>query len=1330
MKLYPPRIEGTLPSFYKTTEVGTVLKVPFSMNRAVSAAEVYGYSLRVKDVINGEEIFTINTSNHSSTTEAVFEIDPVYALRLVVGSYYKFQLAYIDKDEETGYYSTVGVIKCTAKPQVEIKGLDLSLSNTHKYSYVGYYNSADDPTEKVYYYQFVLTDGSGNIVSDSGWQVHLAENNSENNNYESIDNYVIPFDLEDSEDYLLQYTIKTNNNLVIKSPKYKIVQTSFIEMTEKIKLTTELNYEEGYINIKAIYDQEDKDLYILDTSEDFMEYVDYYTVTYRPKELLEDDYRLNYYYIHSGNEYILDPGESFDYTKTYYEAEYNLIKLKASTYEPNKYYIKEDHFVRGNFLISRSSKDTNYKEWYQIATIQITGHGNLFYEKNDYTIEQGKYYRYSIQQYNNYGTLSARVVTDEIFSDFEHMFLYDGKRQLKIKYNPKISSFKINKLISKVDTIGGKYPYIFENSSTYYHEFPIAGLISYLMDENESFMGVDSLGLSPEYDLMTRKNTIETDVLKQQILENIYKINANNETIREKEENSEYDISIVNLQTSVLKEENLNLYLENRNLANILKNKRQKEEIFIKGENRTTNLQSLNIAAERIFKTEVLDWLNDGEPKLFRSPSEGCFIVIIANVSLTPEDSLGRMLHTFSSTAYEIADFNYNNLLNLGIAHMDAVNYNFLSWKTVNLSEVVGKTNVDNNYFLDEQNKAVTIYNDDVTYNYAEVLDGNIAYSAYFLGVQPGSIIHIDGEEIVIGGSGSYYTESQTGISSIEIPANDTYLGSLIYSYYGKINSSFNLIIDSKILNESGVQFIGNNEDIIQSIENNSNTIKNFGFLQFMMRDIVEVKVLDSEEWLNKYYLDNTLKTEVIFLDDEENYPVDTMKDIYYREESDRLDVSFAKVGIYETLELDNVYYKNNRSFINPIYTASIENKDEYYCVYQEDFVLPNTEEKINVYSNKYPLYYYSTDTIIFNNEIVELQDSINLYKDLYNNKYYIDEIEKENISLEFYNELIENYGFELLNFQVQIDNNTIDVGPAYEHYKVGKKFNIYEPVEINSEEEYLSYEILYDDESNSINPLETSYDSESQYYIYQDYTNFTFYTTADCMYTVPVENINANNCSNYYILDTVVIEPNYDKEHVRVLKDIYNFKQLIIGNGVSLNCAYQINNITYGMEDFDAASNKYYDESLQYYKSQMDYYKDIMMNGESEEFSSISLTDLDGIVEYYKNSILEEVLSIQSNDDAVEDEDEVNHFAMVQDTINKYAAFLDVYNSYVSGEITDLTTFKEALGDEGELLRTINSLIEEKIIVQNNAREQYLKFLKLYNERIDQLLIIYDEEG
>ena len=64
----------------------------------------------------------------------------------------------------------------------------------------------------------------------------------------------------------------------------------------------------------------------------------------------------------------------------------------------------------------------------------------------------------------------------------------------------------------------------------------------------------------------------------------------------------------------------------------------------------------------------VLDWLNNGEPKLFRSPTEGNYIVRLMNISLSPEETLGRMLHSFNSTAYEIANFSYDNLVKYNFA--------------------------------------------------------------------------------------------------------------------------------------------------------------------------------------------------------------------------------------------------------------------------------------------------------------------------------------------------------------------------------------------------------------------------------------------------------------------------------------------------------------------------------------------------------------------------------------------------------------------------------------------------------------------------------------
>ena len=61
----------------------------------------------------------------------------------------------------------------------------------------------------------------------------------------------------------------------------------------------------------------------------------------------------------------------------------------------------------------------------------------------------------------------------------EDIFLSDADRQLKIRFNPKVSSMKETILETKTDTIGGKYPVFYRNGMVRYREIPISGLISY-----------------------------------------------------------------------------------------------------------------------------------------------------------------------------------------------------------------------------------------------------------------------------------------------------------------------------------------------------------------------------------------------------------------------------------------------------------------------------------------------------------------------------------------------------------------------------------------------------------------------------------------------------------------------------------------------------------------------------------------------------------------------------------------------------------------------------------------------------------------------------------
>lgn len=216
--------------------------------------------------------------------------------------------------------------------------------------------------------------------------------------------------------------------------------------------------------------------------------------------------------------------------------------------------------LTGTFRLLRYWNNNYYEE---IGTFGLNvNEPTLIYE--DTSVEHGKEYLYALQAFN--GDKNAnKLYSNKLMCNFEHMFLSDATRQLCVKFDPKVSSFKTTLQESKVDTMGSQYPFFFRNGMVKYKEFPISGLISTYCDENNLFLeGARDLG---------------------------------------------------------------------------------------------TNLTHENFISEREFKLKVLDWLNNGEPKIFRSPAEGNYIVRLMNISLSPKDQLGRMLHSFNAQAYEVDEY-------------------------------------------------------------------------------------------------------------------------------------------------------------------------------------------------------------------------------------------------------------------------------------------------------------------------------------------------------------------------------------------------------------------------------------------------------------------------------------------------------------------------------------------------------------------------------------------------------------------------------------------------------------------------------------------------
>jgi hypothetical protein len=159
-------------------------------------------------------------------------------------------LAYVDNNGVVGYYSTVGVVKCTSTPKVFIEGFDAEEVNNNKTEFVGVYEqvTGGDVSEKVYSSKFVITDLDGNIIESTGDVLHNIENNP--NSHSSTDTMKFSRELDYGKIYKIKYIVTTTNGCIIESPTYLLTQQKSLSMELKGNLLAELNYDEGYIDVK------------------------------------------------------------------------------------------------------------------------------------------------------------------------------------------------------------------------------------------------------------------------------------------------------------------------------------------------------------------------------------------------------------------------------------------------------------------------------------------------------------------------------------------------------------------------------------------------------------------------------------------------------------------------------------------------------------------------------------------------------------------------------------------------------------------------------------------------------------------------------------------------------------------------------------------------------------------------------------------------------------------------------------------------------------------------------------------------------------------------
>ena len=123
--------------------------------------------------------------------------------------------------------------------------------------------------------------------------------------------------------------------------------------------------------------------------------------------------------------------------------------------------------------------------------------------------------------------------------------------------------------------------------------------------------------------------------------------------------------SIGDFNNHLVPEVEQELYTDRKDIQSII-NKKFLEKTGSLPNTFSNNLRN-DLNFERKFRDKVIETLENGNPKLFKSPTEGLMIVKLSGITITPKASLNRVIYDFSATATEVDNFSADSIKDFNI---------------------------------------------------------------------------------------------------------------------------------------------------------------------------------------------------------------------------------------------------------------------------------------------------------------------------------------------------------------------------------------------------------------------------------------------------------------------------------------------------------------------------------------------------------------------------------------------------------------------------------------------------------------------------------------
>ena len=462
--LYPPSIASSLPAFMASSEV---VKIPISFSKFNNTIDFTSAHISIMKKDTGTSV--VNT-----------EDDLVNGRYRATGIILNVPVLSSIENGITTYY-------------VEIKSSDLN-SKVHDFS--GWIPG--------WFYKVQVRLSSVNYPGEGGQQAWLNANASNFSEWstvciiKSIGDIIIDLD---SPDYFYTTSHKNNkdseifgNNLTF-SGKYfceDVTETLACYRLKLFKYPKEKDSEpiddSGYIYNNAVSLNEFNYVFKAIPEEDVNKYV--IEVEYNTINDYSDNFNINFIL----SVIALDPigarvvtvdndadGLLNNVSSLGLEEDEGRIALKIDSTESSPF--------SGNLVVRRASSRTNFLVWEDIKILnfkqELIKDSKVFY---DYTIESGIWYKYGVQSINDKNERSKINITPPIIRNFNFSYLLgENNQQLKLMFNNNLDSFRRQVADSHTDTLGGKYAVFSRNAAVDYKTFPINGLISFFMDEQNTF---------------------------------------------------------------------------------------------------------------------------------------------------------------------------------------------------------------------------------------------------------------------------------------------------------------------------------------------------------------------------------------------------------------------------------------------------------------------------------------------------------------------------------------------------------------------------------------------------------------------------------------------------------------------------------------------------------------------------------------------------------------------------------------------------------------------------------------------------------------------------